>query len=975
MNNLTRGQRLIKGRDEMTPSSDDIASLGLDHEYGTRYHKVTYRPRSLIMANHSKTISNPLKETIRIEMELASQALEAGDKEQAWERSFNSLRRLSTDSRNPENDALLARMTLDLSDLGFVMGRGFGDLTMLLQQAQAAADRIGDRRSSALIKLHLGRLYYFGEKRDEALSVLAKGKAEIEELGDQDILVRSAEFLGLYFFIRGMFADAIGHFERAVQAFQSANGRVTMNPSAPIWLGYCAAFIGEFHRAIGILDYYRRVSVEKGDRNLAATLRAVLGIVLLLAKKKQQAAYHLSGCLQESLKTGNGLALYFTRGGLAYYHCIEGRLEQTTRLLVDAMTDGVTAGLVRQYASPMVLEMLFEIHKSGLAPIPGFGFQREVTRILSEQNLHLRGVALRLRAMEREDLNEGPENILADLEASEQYLTTTGTPVELAKTRIEMVRVKLAQGKQTAARELAQKAWMTLSRYGEGFFPDDLRHLVELGNQPCLAAETREELTTRFLGVIQELVPTTDLDSLMSRTVAATNRYFGAERGGIFWISRHKKSSNPTLKAACNLTQGDVASEDFRPVLALIRKAYKENRPFVRRFEEFSVKPDKVKEILCLPFEVEGTTGGVLYHDNSYLDGCFDSMDTAQLVKFAEYVSAYIGRIHRFSLSLEQQAWERWAQLEQPQVSELIFRSLKMQKVLSQADQVARSDSTVLILGETGVGKELLAARIHRMSNRRDNALVIVDPTTIPDSLVESELFGYEKGAFTGADRQKKGRMEFAHRGTLFIDEVGEIPKSIQVKLLRVLQENTLVRIGGTRPVVSDFRLIAATNRDLALEVAAGRFREDLYYRLNVVPITLPPLRERIEDVPLLAEHFLKRYAIRFNRSELDLNHKHEAQLREYDWPGNVRELQNVIERAVILSSGNQLELDLPTKKPSHPDHPFADSPTLDELQRLYIGFVLKKTDGRIGGPGGAAELLGMKRTSLGSRMKKLGMR
>lgn len=156
--------------------------------------------------------------------------------------------------------------------------------------------------------------------------------------------------------------------------------------------------------------------------------------------------------------------------------------------------------------------------------------------------------------------------------------------------------------------------------------------------------------------------------------------------------------------------------------------------------------------------------------------------------------------------------------------------------------------------------------------------------------------------------------------------------------------------------MVSDFRLIAATNRDLALEVAAGRFREDLYYRQNVVPITLPPLRKRIEDVPLLAEYFLKRYAIRFNRSELDLNHKHEAQLREYDWPGNVRELQNVIERAVILTSGSQLELDLPTKKPSHSDHPFADSPTLDELQRLYIGFVSKKTDGRIGGPSGAAE-------------------
>ena len=838
-----------------------------------------------------------------------------------------------------------------------------------------AAQRIGDKRSGALIKLHLGRLYYFGERRHEAIAAFAAGKVEVEELGDQDILTRAAEFLGLYYFVQGMFEDAIVYFENAVQAFQSVKSHVAINPSAPIWLGYCAAYMGEFHRAIGTLDYYRRVSVEKGDSNLAAAIRAVLGIVLLLANKKQQAVYHLVGSLQESLRTRNALALYFTRGGLAYYHCLEGRLDETRKLLVDAVAEGATAGLVRQYASPMVLEMLFEIHRSGLAPVPGLGFQREVVRVLGEPNLHLRGVALRLRAIDRADRGNQPEDVLADLEASEQCLTATGTPVELAKTRIEMVRVKLDQGEQEAARELAQKAWMTLSGYGEEFLPDDLRHLVELRNQPRLTGETREELTTRFLDIIQELVPTTDLDSLLTRTVASTNRYFGAERGGIFWFRSRDRSGSPTLRAARNLTQSDVASQDFRPILELIRKAYKENKPYMRRLEGVSGRPDRVKAILCLPFEVDGTTRGVLYHDNSYLDGCFDFMDTAQLVRFAEYVSTYIGQIHQYGVALEHRESQRWARLAQPRAPEMIYESSKMKKLLSQADQVAGSESTVLILGETGVGKELLAARIHRMSSRRENALIIVDPTTLPEGLVESELFGYEKGAFTGADRQKKGRMELAHGGTLFIDEVGEIPKTIQVKLLRVLQEKTLVRIGGTESVVSDFRLIAATNRDLTEEVAAGRFREDLYYRLNVVPISLPPLRERIEDIPLLAGHFLGRYASKYNRPELVLTQEDEGRLQAYDWIGNVRELQNVIERAVILSTGSRLELDLPVTRRSSSEHPFADLPTLDELERRYISFVVEKTGGRIGGPDGAAQLLGMKRTSLNSRMKRLGIR
>jgi transcriptional regulator with GAF, ATPase, and Fis domain len=295
-----------------------------------------------------------------------------------------------------------------------------------------------------------------------------------------------------------------------------------------------------------------------------------------------------------------------------------------------------------------------------------------------------------------------------------------------------------------------------------------------------------------------------------------------------------------------------------------------------------------------------------------------------------------------------------------------------MTALLAQADQAAGTDATMLITGETGVGKELLARRVHDTSKRKTGPFVVVDLAAVPEPLVESELFGHEKGSFTGADRQKAGRVELAHTGTLFIDEIGDVPFSAQVKLLRVLQEKNFTRVGGIRAMASDFRLIAATNRDLAKDVVEGRFRQDLYYRLNVVPLRLPLLRERGEDVVFLAKEFLSHYARKYHRVLPDMTDGDVSALMAYSWPGNVRELKNVMERTAILSSGEMLQLNLPASPSSNSEPSFTDRPTLDELQRRYISHVLTLTGGRIGGPGGAAAVLGMKRTTLQARMRKL---
>ncbi|MGD0276835.1 MAG: sigma-54 dependent transcriptional regulator, partial [Syntrophales bacterium] len=335
----------------------------------------------------------------------------------------------------------------------------------------------------------------------------------------------------------------------------------------------------------------------------------------------------------------------------------------------------------------------------------------------------------------------------------------------------------------------------------------------------------------------------------------------------------------------------------------------------------------------------------------------------------------YIENILSFSQRIEERASAGLGQLLGIEGDEILTRDPIMLKILEQADRIAATDSTVLILGGTGVGKELLARRIHHMSSRHMNPFVIVDLTDVPESLVESELFGHEKGAFTGADHQKIGKMELAHQGTVFIDEIGEIPRSVQVKLLRVIQEKMLFRVGGTRPISSNFRLVVATNRDLASEVAAGRFREDLYYRLNVVPFTLPPLRERKEDIPLLAAHYLNHFTRRYNVEKIKITAEDEMKLVAYNWPGNVRELKNIMEREVLLWSGGNLKLELSTKGKSLSRDVFRDNPSLDEVQCRYIRHILQLTGGRVSGPGGAAEILGMKRTSLNNRMAKLGIR
>jgi formate hydrogenlyase transcriptional activator len=424
----------------------------------------------------------------------------------------------------------------------------------------------------------------------------------------------------------------------------------------------------------------------------------------------------------------------------------------------------------------------------------------------------------------------------------------------------------------------------------------------------------------------------------------------------------------------------------FKQGLPLLRRDLKVDRQYPA--EDLALA-DGIRSFISVPLVARGRAIGTLAiastTPNRYADA-----DTALLLELAgqialavanmtayEEIAALKARLERENVYLQEEIRSGHNFVE------LVGSSPALVALLGRVEQAAPTEATVLLLGETGTGKELIARALHGASGRRDRPLVKVDCTALSAGLVESELFGHAKGAFTGAIERRVGRFELADRGTIFLDEVGELPLEAQAKLLRVLQEQQFEPVGSNRTVKVDVRVIAATNRDLEAAVHEGRFRADLFYRLNVVPLQVPPLRERRQDIPQLAMYFLGRYAKAFGRPVTSVSPPSMERLVAYAWPGNVRELQHVMERAVVLSTGPTLELsaELFPSPPPPPSAPAAGQgdgnppTTLEDVERAHIVRMLEQAGWVVQGPKGAAALLGLHPNTLRSRMDRLGIR
>jgi formate hydrogenlyase transcriptional activator len=417
-----------------------------------------------------------------------------------------------------------------------------------------------------------------------------------------------------------------------------------------------------------------------------------------------------------------------------------------------------------------------------------------------------------------------------------------------------------------------------------------------------------------------------------------------------------------------------------------VRYSAAELRQYQGEFARFLLA-EGVQSLCCVPLISSKGILGTL-NAASRRPNAFSAEDAELMEQIAHPIAGAVANALAYQeiAGLKNQLAEEKLYLEEEirvehNFEEIVGESASLQRVLDQVAIVAPTDSAVLILGETGTGKELIARAIHNRSSRRERTFVKVNCAALPTGLLESELFGHEKGAFTGAIAQKIGRFELAHRGTLFLDEIGDIPLELQPKLLRVLQEHEFERLGSTRTLHVDVRLVAATNRDLAQMVADRQFRSDLYYRLNVFPLSLPPLRQRREDIPLLVQYFTQKSGRRMGKRIETIPTETMNALCRYSWPGNIRELENFIERAVILSRGTTLqaplaELKVPTA--TTPGEAEAPAPnltgTLEEAEREHILHALRAANWKVGGAKGAAARLGISRTTLNSKMRKLGI-
>jgi formate hydrogenlyase transcriptional activator len=540
------------------------------------------------------------------------------------------------------------------------------------------------------------------------------------------------------------------------------------------------------------------------------------------------------------------------------------------------------------------------------------------------------------------------------------------------------------------------------SRSPDAYSDEDVRFLSLAASQIALAiddarnfreSQRAEERLRLLLDLTNRVVSTLDLRELLREIAASIRRVMNCDGAG---VSLPDPDTGQLHLYALDFPTGKGVLHEGLPASSAassVARVYATGKPVNMTREEIQqdgpIALEDAGSVCRVPLVSRDRILGVLSL-GTHREHAFSDDDVAFLVDVAKQLAIAVenalayGQIAdlRDKLTREKVYLEGEIRAEL-NFEEIVGNSEGLKRVLRKIETVAPTDSTVLVHGETGTGKELVARAVHNLSARKDHAFVKMNCAAIPTGLLESELFGHEKGAFTGAIAQRVGRFELAHRGTIFLDEIGEIPLEMQPKLLRVLQEREFERLGSARTLRTDARLIAATNRDLAEMVAEQTFRSDLYYRLNVFPVRVPPLRERPEDIPLLVRHFVQQFSRRNNRTIETIPSETMEALVNYHWPGNIRELQNVVERAVIVSRGSVLKVPTADLKPAH-THADASraavaSPTLrgalEDAERNQILSALEQCHWVIAGPNGAAARLGIKRTTLQFRMRKLGIR
>ncbi|RLB36557.1 MAG: hypothetical protein DRH12_15625, partial [Deltaproteobacteria bacterium] len=682
-----------------------------------------------------------------------------------------------------------------------------------LREAMVRAKRWNRQTCQALLEMHIAKNEWMCSQYENALKHFEKGWSVATNLNDPKLLGSATTFSTFFLYWQGRFREVIHTYEKSIPDIEKyPQGKFPL--LAAITVGRCYAQIGQVSQGLGMIDAILKYCQEIGYRSMAAYAGATMGAVMMNIGSIEDALQYLEYSLEDAKYGHNDWVRIVGNLSLAFaYYLKEKDRQSIVHLRRFLQQSSHVKVIVRPY--PYLMELCWAMEQAKLPLMAGVSLEEEVKQSIDSKNIFMKGVAYRYQALLQKRQNKPHERIMKSLNISLKWLEESGDQIEQARTQLEIARQYLLLGNEEKAKETAVKAYEKLSPINQALFPDDLRSFINVSSLD-------RNLLDEIMKLSQEVVTIRENRDLVQHIISTANRITGAERGAIFLLEGDGNPPGLRLRASKNLISKHVTDPGFEASMKMIKDVALTGQGRMQVINKAEIlnpiSDGTIRSRIAVPMLLRDEVIGVLYHDNRLLTSAFRESDLEFLAYFAAQAAfaldnaAAYEEINRLNQKLrEEKLYYKEQHIQEFHFDDIIGESPAIKRVMAKVDQVANTDANVLILGETGVGKELVARAIHRNSNRRDNPFIRVDCNAVPDSLIPTELFGHEKGAFTGADQRRIGRFELADGGTLFLDEIGDLSLDAQVRLLRVLQAKEFERVGGNETLHSDFRLVAAT--------------------------------------------------------------------------------------------------------------------------------------------------------------------
>jgi formate hydrogenlyase transcriptional activator len=846
----------------------------------------------------------------------------------------------------------------------------------LLNSAIGRAKRLGEKKFYILLQMHAAKNEWLLSRYSRALKRFERGLALINDLNDPTLHHSIINFKIFFLYWQGRFQEAVNIYEKIVpdiSKFPKGNFPLL----AGMTVAHCYVQTGKVTEGLGMLDAIHRHCLEKKDLYLASNAAVTTGAILVDFRLIQESLEYLEAGTENAKLTHNDFMRILGTLTLSYaYYLIDDKKSCQTYFHEFLRFSGQSQVNAKVFS--YFLEICLAMKKGDIPIINGLNLENEIDQAEKGGNVYMKGIAYKTRALLQESQGVDRRKVIQSLNLALKYLRESGHIIEISRILSELARNFLFLGDEKKADEMSQEAAKVISLLNEKMVPTDLKYLRK--KHPL-----NKNILNEIFDLSKNLMSATENKQLFQRILSSANQILGAERGALFSIEDSEHSFKLKLTATRNLDYNEIMGLRFRLSMTMIEKTVKLRKGHImgssNQKRNAISSENFIRSCIAVPIVFKNQVIGALYHDNRLRSTAFDEFD----LQILTYIASLAGfaleqeRIHKEIDTISQgliQAKPSYKEkhFNKPNFPGIVGQDPVFISVLNKVNMVAQTDATVLIFGESGVGKELIAKAIHQASVRKEKPFIPLNCSTFPETLIMSELFGHEKGAFTGAIRQKLGRLEIANGGTLFLDEIDTLSSEMQIKLLRVLQDKRFERIGGNKTIHSNFRLIAVTNQDLPQLIIQKVFRLDLYYRINVFPIHVPPLRERKDDIPLLSRYLLKKIAWKFGKVFDEISMGEMEKLVTYDWPGNVRELENTIERGIILNSGPNFKVPDDFKISFTLNQEINDK-SLKGNERRHILWVLEKTGWKVRGLDGAAMILEIPPSTLEFKMKKLNIK